>query len=392
MKSKYKLTKKLIYEMAGVLLFAVILFFKSGESPPQIEDYRLERNPPGESSSEITVTATTEGFKEDIELSVPAREYSTDELFALYKEAQAVIVKEMLGNNTSLKNVTENLNFSVELPDYPFEVNFYGYNRDYISPEGEILTNDSFMEEITIAAFTDNFREEFAVKITVNPSLAVKGQVLARKIKAFVEGGDNTLEYASLPSEIDEIPLNYSIKHEKRNPLFLFLGISVCLLLFFAAQKDELKEAEARKELILSEYPFVIQKMSLYLAAGMTIRNIWIKIVEESNKTLPIYEEMNITANELQSGVPEMKAYLSFAERTKVPEIVRFAALLTQNLKKGSTKLNELLEREAEEAFETRKRKAKKMGEEAGTKLLLPMGLLLLDVMLIIMRPAFRSM
>ena len=46
---------------------------------------------------------------------------------------------------------------------------------------------------------------------------------------------------------------------------------------------------------------------------------------------------------------------------------------MSQNLRKGTRGLTELLEREAEDAFEQRKNLAKKAGEEAGTKLMIPL-------------------
>ena len=54
--------------------------------------------------------------------------------------------------------------------------------------------------------------------------------------------------------------------------------------------------------------------------------------------------------------------------------------------------LERLLEQEAEDAFEERKSMARKLGEEAGTKMLFPMILMLGAVMLILAFPAMRSM
>ena len=65
--------------------------------------------------------------------------------------------------------------------------------------------------------------------------------------------------------------------------------------------------------------------------------------------------------------------------------------MLTQNLRKGSKGLSELLRAEADQAFEERKAAAKKRGEEAGTKLLLPMFMMLSMVLLIVIVPAFLS-
>ena len=50
-----------------------------------------------------------------------------------------------------------------------------------------------------------------------------------------------------------------------------------------------------------------------------------------------------------------------------------------------------LLRMGSEEAFSERKNQARRKGEEAGTKLLLPMGGMLLIVFVLILVPAFAS-
>ena len=59
-------------------------------------------------------------------------------------------------------------------------------------------------------------------------------------------------------------------------------------------------------------------------------------------------------------------------------------------LKRGHQTLR-ILEVEAIESFEERKELAKRIGEEAGTKLLFPMMLMLLIVIVIVIVPAFLS-
>ena len=69
----------------------------------------------------------------------------------------------------------------------------------------------------------------------------------------------------------------------------------------------------------------------------------------------------------------------------------KFGTILSQNLRKGSRGITDLLGREAEEAFEDRKNLARKLGEEAGTKLMIPMFLMLIVVFAIVIVPAFFS-
>ena len=57
---------------------------------------------------------------------------------------------------------------------------------------------------------------------------------------------------------------------------------------------------------------------------------------------------------------------------------------MSQNLRKGTKGLSELLKLESIQAFEERKARAKRLGEEAGTKLLLPMFLMLVVVLIIV--------
>ena len=71
---------------------------------------------------------------------------------------------------------------------------------------------------------------------------------------------------------------------------------------------------------------------------------------------------------------------------------MRFSSIITQNIRKGSEGILNILEQEASQALVERKQEALKRGEVAGTKLLFPMMLMLGLVMAIIMIPAFMTM
>ena len=102
-------------------------------------------------------------------------------------------------------------------------------------------------------------------------------------------------------------------------------------------------------------------------------------------------EEMRQTCHEMDSGVTEAEGYENFGRRCDLQIYVRLGALLSQNLRKGTKGLSELLKLESIQAFEERKARAKRL-EEAGTKLLLPMFLMLAVVLIIVIVPAFLTM
>ena len=65
--------------------------------------------------------------------------------------------------------------------------------------------------------------------------------------------------------------------------------------------------------------------------------------------------------------------------------------MLSGNIQKGSEGLAKLLQEEALYSMEERRQIAKRLGEEAGTKLLLPMLLMLIVVLIIMLVPAVMT-
>nr|WP_269141956.1 type II secretion system F family protein [Lientehia hominis] len=149
---------------------------------------------------------------------------------------------------------------------------------------------------------------------------------------------------------------------------------------------------------MLLDYPELVSKFTVLVQAGMTTRNVWERMVREyegkkdkGQKSRYAYEEMRITWNQMKNGVYESAAYEEFGRRCGLHSYLKFGALLEQNLRQGTTGLAVRLKKEAEEAFENRKNVARRLGEEAETKMMLPMFMMLFVVLTVIMVPAFLS-
>ncbi len=168
------------------------------------------------------------------------------------------------------------------------------------------------------------------------------------------------------------------------------------------AAREKMKEQNAKKQreqLLLLDYSEIVSKFMVFISAGMTIRTAWERIAVGYENTVqggtrkprPAYEEMCHTISQLKSGMAESRAYGEFGRRCGLQPYVKLAALLEQNRKTGSKNLKAALELEMVTAFEQRKNLAKKLGEEAGTKLLLPLFLMLGVVMVMMVVPAFLA-
>ena len=160
------------------------------------------------------------------------------------------------------------------------------------------------------------------------------------------------------------------------------------------------KEESKRQQQMLLDYPEIVSKLSLLLGAGMNLTLAWEKIAfdyrdKRQKQAVGIryaYEEMLVALYEIQEGVGELQAIENYGERCGLSAYRKLASLIIQNIRKGAKGMQKLLEEEEREAFEARKARAKKAGEEAGTKLMLPMILMLILVLVILIVPAGLSL
>ena len=101
--------------------------------------------------------------------------------------------------------------------------------------------------------------------------------------------------------------------------------------------------------------------------------------------------ELKVTRQELENGRSETVAYEDFGRRIGILVYQRMASLLTQNISRGVQGMKGLLLQEAKEVMAQERATIRQKGEQAGTKLLLPMMGLLGLVFAILLVPAFQS-
>ena len=124
----------------------------------------------------------------------------------------------------------------------------------------------------------------------------------------------------------------------------------------------------------------------------MTVKAAFTRISEEpSGEGESIYGEMKIACLEMNRGVSEPECYERFGKRTGMPEYIKLAGLLSQNLKRGNPGFLSRLKEEASVSMRERVLESRKAGEVAQTKLLAPMMMMLAVVMVMIMIPAMTG-
>lgn len=174
------------------------------------------------------------------------------------------------------------------------------------------------------------------------------------------------------------------------NPVLCLFGLFAAGIAYYYADSKITDVVGAREEIITRDFPDMVSKMTLLINAGMITREAWEEISITGEGVL--YEEMKITALDMQNGISEIDAYISFGNRCGVPFVKKFISMLIQNLSKGNKELVEFLKSEAAMCWEEKKHLVRRQGETATNKLMIPLGMILIGIFVMILVPIVSKM
>lgn len=169
-------------------------------------------------------------------------------------------------------------------------------------------------------------------------------------------------------------------------------GIVLGCVGFFGPDYELKKKIDKRSKEMLFDFPDFLNKLMLLVNAGLTVDKAWDKIVRDSDKETALFFELRKVNREVSAGKTREQSYQDMARRCKVPEISIFINILIQNSKKGTSDLVIMLQGQSDECWGLRKNLAKQKGEEASTKLLFPMMVMLFAVFMIVIVPAVMQL
>ncbi len=348
--------------------------------------------------------AKYEGQEYELSVSVSERRLSAEEIRKSLEHAEDDLLKAMLGNNKSADEITEALVFPATVPGTSIGVTWNTSDYRIVDYTGAIFPEECEKNgNIVVITATLLLGEEdrwFQYPVRVLPKSGSEiGQAESVLQKTLYDCEEKQAYEPSvtLPKTIGEETVEFYRERRLSPEIFaVYAGLLliVVFVLLILRMKQDSKERERQ---LLRDYPDLVSKLSLLLEAGMTPRFAWKRIVTDylSHRKDGIryaYEEMLHTENHLNSGISEETAYEEFGKRCGNIRYLRFSSMLVQNLKMGSSGIFPILRREAAEAFCDRKEQAKQKGEEAGTKLLVPMAGILVIILAMILIPAFMTL
>ncbi len=364
-----------------------------------VPDNTLERNEWNGKDQKIELSAYSGEQSVDVDLKLETRELSVEEIEAYSEDFETELPELILGDNPDLMHVSSNLCLKEKYDGYPFECVWRSSDPGLVrSYNGEVSTHEEGAVRLTVKYSLGDYENSLNIDAGVCKPEMTDAERLSEEINENIllsERNERATKEWILPDEIGGKKLRWEYRQEDNSTIVAGFFAVVALVLYMAPLRDLDRSIEKKKKDMRESYPKILREMSLYVGAGMTVKSAFKKIASEGSSGTKdkgcIYEEMHIACLEMGQGVSEGECYERFGNRTGLGEYIKFAGLISQNLRRGNTRFKERLREEANYAMRERVLKAKRAGEEAQTKMLAPMVMMLAVVMVMIMIPAMTG-
>ena len=277
-------------------------------------------------------------------------------------------------------------------------IDWYSDDTELIGIDGRVNSHDIVGTGIVklSAVLSDGIHDrEYNRTVRVIPYEESGWAEKAENALKVIEEGSRETEKVVLPDMVE----GAAVKAESDDEMsaagkILIFGVILIVCYMILQFNKVRKKAMARQDELLGRYSFFVSSIVLKVGSGLSIREAMISLhaeLKKRNKKDSLFDEMNFVVNGLKAGRDEKEVYAEMGRASGVEEYNRLMSMITRNLERGNSNLLELLHKEETEAFNERKLRARRKGEEAAEKLLIPMFILLITVIGIVMFPALQN-
>lgn len=390
------------FVFGGIVLYLVLNFFSVSQNTVSETGFLMRDGYGGEARDYPLSVVAEEVFEQEMPMNivVSPQSYDKKEAEQILEAVMEGLEEQIRGENPSLMNVSYDLKLIKFDEASGVRLRWYSSDTDLIDSSGKLKAEIEQAQLVTLQVqlSVGEYQADYELLVRVVPREKSGAEAFVSALQKELERQDklqSTSEYFKLPTEYEGKHLRYQEEKHADYVILPFLGILMAVIWPARKQSQQRKKEKAREQELLFDYAELVSKLMVFTGAGMTVRNAWERMVldyESKPQKRAAYEEMRYTYYQLKNGVSEGKAYQEFGRRCKLQPYLKLSSLLEQNRRTGTKDLRKILQNEMSDAFELRKNLARRMGEEAGTKLLLPLFLMLGIVMVMIMVPAMMTM
>ena len=354
----------------------------------------------GESQKSLVVVRE-DGTRSEVKVSVKPRKYSQDEVEDIFNRICEMLPGLIKGGNNSLYEVASDLNLPERLDEWGVDLIWRSSLPQIIGNTGKLSekrdNTDPVSVVLQVTMNLQGYSQTQEIPLTIAPAEAPSWEERLSQALARQEAANGSREQVELPVSFEGENIAFArTKDRSKSIAVAMLPAVVALLLYIKEEKQNDGLKKQRQAEITSDYPDLVVKMTVLFQAGMSMRNVWERIASDEKKSgnhvRAIYEEVIFACNSMADGVSEMEAYRQFGHRCGTAGCLKLGNMLAGNVRRGTKHLTAMMAEESARAWQLRKHLARRSGEKAGTKMLLPMFMMFGVVLAMVVVPAFYGL
>jgi hypothetical protein len=404
--SKRRNRNTLIIIAAGLLVSLALCTLSL--KPVSLPD--MTRNPYGGETKKIEAEVTAEydgeSVKKDVSIGVLSADADAAEISRKIDDLKKRLPKLILGKNKSLGDIRYDLDLIGHDEPSGADIIWSSDNEAALSADGEVNhiegnKGDKIGLRANIRLGEASASEDIVVVIGDTPAKYDFANDIESSITAAVDSvsGLSEGDKVALPENTDGgVKLSWS-PIQSKTALFAPLLFVIFGVVFYRRRYSGIsRDITLARESVERDFPDFLDKLLLLLNAGVVITSAISKIADDYRERSGalgesyFYEELCRMEDRISSSrVSLVSEFTELAIRSGRREVMRFSAILADNIDKGSA-LGEKLSQESVSLWDMRKKNAEKKGRLAETKLTFPMVLQLVAIILITIAPAAIEM
>lgn len=391
---------------AEVILIIVLLAFFLIRSVFFQENILLSRNLFGQGAKEVELSLKKDKQQKKITYRLDEQKLSGKEEAEIYIRFFNKLEKIMMKNNTSLKQVQTSLDLPDTIKDYPFEITYELAEDGYIRLDGslneeeqaKLKRGETHKTRIVATVRYKGYKNSKEYEIQIIPKKNLSKTDVFYKVQQYLKKEEKKNRYkrdVKIPSAYKNVEITQKEGNQSGIPGMVLLFIAVCILIPVHNYLKLREEGEKCQEQAERDFPVIVHLLTLYMGAGLSFFSAVKRISQSYQKQKALdnshryaFEKLMRMEQQMHNGVSQKEACQDWGMQFRTDSYQKLSLILIQSFTKGAREAATLMETEEREAFHKRMDKAKKAGEEASTRLLFPMILLLCQVMLLVMYPA----
>lgn len=362
----------------------------------------FERNSFGKGEKRISILLQKGEQEREYSLILEEYKLSGTEEQSLKTEFFDRLKEQMAGENISLQKVTQGLCFESTLSGWPMYITYEPEDTGYIQFDGSLgkkvnslKTEETAQTHIKVTAEYKTYLWNMSVAVQVEKQRNRKSSSpFSKAVRELQETEKQTREQKTYTLPVQTAG-DIHVERQQSVSLFqLFLfGVVIILLLlmrniFGLSERDKV----CRKETV-RDFSLIVHLLTLYMGAGLSfssaIHRISLDYLSRTgDKKKYAFDEIVRMDTRLRLGEGQQEVCMQWGRKFKEPSYQKLSLTLLQVMEKGTKEGRELLNQMEQDSFRQRLDHARTEGEEASTKLLFPMILLLGMVMALVMFPA----